>query len=277
MEKVDNVRVFKKANAFVFINESLMEGEFINKKFKFDHKDEEGFWHFKTENIFVTKDGNKHVITDENEVFESIKDYEENKPAETRNIDIADYKFWNVKSDKSLPMYNDYWTFDGKMGKPIKHEFAPKEFYYIYDKYSFFTNAFPDEEIYKTREEALSFNTYKVTSKDGEVTERDGIGKLLMLDKDQKELVKQLESTMQELEKAGVTLIMDGQEVTYAFNTRNVECDFDDSEDEPRHPIAGEPEEYEKFDRFNDRFAIKSTIEQWSDCFYMFVRRKNNK
>lgn len=275
MKKAECVKIFKKADAFVFINGSLVEGSFACKNFKFDYEDEEGHWHFKADSVFVTNNGKRYLITDENKVFESVEDYEANKPAETRNIDIADYRFYDVgENGQYLNPYEEYWTFDSKKGEPIKHEFAPKEFYYEYTLHVFFADTPHREKIYKTREEALSFNTYKVTDKNGNVTERNGVGKLLMLDGDQEELVMQLERTMQELEKAGVSLIMDSQEVTYAFNIRNVDCDFDDSVDEPCHPIAGEPEEYEKFDRFNDRFAIKSTIEQWSDCFNMFVRRR---
>lgn len=276
MERADRVSVFAKANAFVFINGSLMEGEFIRKDFEYDHE-EDGFQVFKTENVFLTHDGEKHIITDESKVFESVEDYEANRPAKTCKINISDRDFLDAETNRELTPNCDYWTFDENAQEPIKHTFTPSEFTYIYNNYRFYADVLPDEEIYDTREEALTFNTYKVTDKNGKVTERVGTGKLLMLDKEQEELVMQLERTMQDLQKAGVMLIIDNQEFVRAFNIKNVDYEFDENEDKPFNPGKGESEEYEKFDRFNGRFAIKSTIEQWSDYFNLFIKRENNK
>lgn len=76
-----------------------------------------------------------------------------------------------------------------------------------------------DLPYYASYEECLVYNDYSVTLKDGTVVKRESIVKMLALNDDQEQIVKELEGILDKAHKAGINLIFDTEtDELYATN-----------------------------------------------------------
>ena len=137
---------------------------------------------------------------------------------------------------------------------------------YDYEQRKWLLQGIPQTNIFRTKEECLSFNEYDVKHADGSVTKRVGINKLVILDNDQMALFDTLKQTIQQLKDNNVLLMPDCDGDIRAFNLRNVkkwDCDYDKPEEEG----------FEEVSREHDSFQGISIPAYSLDC-HLFMKRK---
>lgn len=152
-------------------------------------------------------------------------------------------------------------------GEPVTIDLRPLQVVYDYEQRKWLLQGIPQTNIFRTKEECLSFNEYDVKHADGSVTKRVGINKLVMLDNDQMALFDTLKQTIQQLKDNNVLLMPDCDGDIRAFNLRNVkewDCDYDAPE---------EGEGFEEVSREHDSFQGISIPAYSLDC-HLCMKRK---
>lgn len=152
-------------------------------------------------------------------------------------------------------------------GEPVTIDLRPLQVVYDYEQRKWLLQGIPQTNIFRTKEECLSFNEYDVKHADGSVTKRVGINKLVMLDNDQMALFDTLKQTIQQLKDNNVLLMPDCDGDIRAFNLRNVQkwdCDYDAPE---------EGEGFEEVSREHDSFQGISIPAYSLDC-HLCMKRK---
>lgn len=276
MERNDKLRVFSNSKGFVFHDGKLQEVELLRTDFKYSNA-ENGYRFYTTVTKSRMPDGSiKKLIGYVNVFFDSVEKYEKGEPAKMREANLTfDGKFnpviRDIFSGKKRNYKWEYWTFDSLAGTAVEDKLLMDDFYYDYGKGMFGTDELPDCEIYDSKQEALAFNTYKVVEEDGTEYERDGIGKLLMLDDDQKILLERFQNIMQEMHDNGIRLIASVEEHLGAYNTRHVDdltLDY-----EATAPGVDNGELYEYVERYAEVFKVPHQIEIWGEDYNIFALR----
>lgn len=278
MERNDALRVFTKNSGFVMVDRKLQEVKWLRTEFKYDHKDED-FLLYTAHTTFQKPDGTTGVLNDYDMAFDSVEKYEKGISAETSYKTLFTRKndgdvIRNVIRGVKRSTNPEYWVFDKSCHVPVQYKLELEKFYFDYSDSCFHTDEFPkDCKIYDTKEEALSYNTYKVIEQDGTEYERDGVNKLIMLDDDQRELLKQFEDICKKMNDADMLLISDSCEDMSVFNLRHIKnyaLDYNDVPD----VMDGDPEDYERADRYGVPFKVNHHIQWWGDDNYLFILRK---
>lgn len=94
-----------------------------------------------------------------------------------------------------------------------------------------------------------------------------------MLDDDQRELLKQFEDICKKMNDADMLLISDSCEDMSVFNLRHIKnyaLDYNDVPD----VMDGDPEDYERADRYGVPFKVNHHIQWWGDDSSLFILRK---
>ena len=278
MERNDALRVFTKNRGFVMVDRKFQEVKWLRTEFRCHHKEDDALFYvpFTT---FQKPDGTTGVLDNYDKAFDCVEEYEKGIPAETSYKELsADKIGGSVMCDitRDIKRYasSEYWVFDDISHVPVRYELELKKFYFDYSDNRFHTDEFlKDVNIYDTKEEALSYNTYKVVNEDGSEYEREGINKLVSLDDDQRELVKQFEDICKKMKENDMALIAD-YDTLAIFNMRkttNYELSYEDKPD----TNFGNPEDYERVDRYGSAFKVYSGIRCWDDDYNLFVLRKS--
>lgn len=279
MERNDSLSVFTNECGFVFVDRKLQEVKWLRTDFKYDHH--EGNHDLYTSRTTYQKpDGTTGVLEDYDKAFDKVADYESNTPATRCSYVLNKGERCTVMNNiisgiKSRPS-TKYWVFDEACKVPAQYELELDKFYYDYSSNIFRTDEFPKNcKVYDTKEEALSYNTYSVVNEDGTEYQRDGVNKLIALDDDQRELVKQFEEICQKMSDSNISLIAN-YDGLMAFNTRKIEAYALDYDDIPNDVSYGNPEDYEEAERYNDDLQVDwGGIEVWSDDNKLFILRKS--
>lgn len=277
MERNDALRVFTKDSGFVMTDRKLQEVKWLRTEFKYDHKEGE-FMFFTARTTFQKPDGTTGVLDNYDRAFDCVEKYENGVPAETSYKTLGtpncDDALRDIVRGVKRMANKEYWVFDMTYHVPVQYELELDKFYFDYSDNRFHTDEFPNDcEIYDTKEECLSYNTYKVVEKEGSEYEREGVNKLIMLDDDQRELVQQFEEICKKMKEHDLVLIADYDSLS-AFNLRKVQnyaLDYNSTPDVD----FGNPEDYEKADRYGKVFTINSSIEWWGDDNDLFILRKS--
>lgn len=284
MERNDSLRVFTENGGYVFVDRKLQNVKWLRTEFTLDHIVGEVMY-YNSRTIYQKPDGTTGELHDYDKAYASPENYEQGTVAETeyKRFSKDEKQCGEVIHDITMSVKRrktvDYWTFDKAHQIPVHHELKMEKFYYDYTDKKFHTDEFPNDcEIYDTKEDALSYNTYKIVENDGTEYEREGVNKLITLDDDQLELVKQFEGLCKKMEDNGILLISDCCEYLSAFNIRNVKDYALDYNDKP-YDTVNNPEDYEQADRYGKSFQIKHTIQIWGEDNNFFIIRKsaNNK
>lgn len=279
MERSDALRVFTRNSGYVMVDRKLQEVKWLRTEFKYDHKDNE-YLFYTARTIFQKPDGSTGVLDDYGWAFDSVEKYENGVAAETSYKTLFARKnggdvmldiIHNVKRSTTP----EYWVFDQSYHVPVEYKLEMEKFYFDYSDNRFHTDEFPkDCEIYDTKEEALSYNTYKVVEQDGTEYEREGVNKLIMLDDDQRELLAQFEDICHKMRENDMILICDTCEDMSVFNIRRIKNFALDYCDTPE-VMDGNPEDYEKVDRYGMTFKVNHNIAIWGDDNNLFILRKD--
>lgn len=281
MERNDSLRVFTKNDGYVFVDRKLQKVKWLRTEFKLAYKGDD-FMFYDARTTYQKPDGTTGELYDYDEAYVSPEGYEQGIAAKTsyKAFSYDAKKCGEVIHDITMPVKRsrtaDYWTFDKACQTPVHHELTLEKFHFDYADNKFHTDEFPkDCEIYDSKEEALSYNTYKIIEKDGTEHERVGVNKLIELDEDQHELVKQFEELCKKMSDNGILLISDCCEQLAAFNIRNVNDYALDYSDKP-YDQTQDPEDYELTDRYGKSFRVNHTIQIWGEDSNFFVIRKEN-
>lgn len=267
-----DIKIFESDNVFCMIDNQLQECKLLKTIFTAD-----GAGTFRATTIVKLPNG---VINQEcvayDTVFDSPADYENNKCAETKSFDlsfimprvfIAKDIIGEARKVKSM-----YYMFEN--GEPTSHKLKLETFYYDYIANKWGSNELPDTQIYATRYDALSYNVTEVLDENAALSTRIGINKLIQLDDDQKELVHQLEKLVVKLKEQGVLFLADTSDNYMAYNMRNVESYNMSFESEADIADDEERAKYEVADRWGKAFKVNLELEQWSEDYKIFFKRK---
>lgn len=278
METKDLLNVFTNDYGYVFEDGKLQEVKWIRTEFHHPHSDGEHDVYMAA-TTYQKPDGSIGDLRGTGgytQAFDSVKGYEEGAAAETTAVSFNRKNNRLVMLDlirgKKKTPKTEYWVFDEQCHVPARYELELDRFYYSYIDRKFHTDEFRKNcEIYDTREEALSYHSYNVVKEDGTEYQQDGINKLIMLDADQRELVRQFEEICRKMQENGVTLIGSYNSMM-AFNTRNIDKYAFDYEDFPYD--MENAESFEEADRYGKVFKVKSDIEIWGEDSKLFILRK---
>ena len=114
--------------------------------------------------------------------------------------------------------------------------------YYDFERDIFYSEEFKGREFFRTEEDAATFLDVEVNRADGTIERAQGINRLLMLDEDQRELIKQLKDLLAKIKENGIMLYSDTDGEYFAYNTRNVEdihVDYKDDFDDDSYECSG--------------------------------------
>lgn len=282
MRKSAILRVFDKPTGYVFENKKLVEVKWLKTEFEFSYETDDCSV-YDASTSYQRPDGSVGCLKDHSKAYESVAGFENNLPApqgQTKlSMSIKGSSYGDavrqIIQGHEVCDSNDglaFWVFNDRTGKPEERKLTLDVVKYDY-KTCRFSIVFPDESMYESQQDALSWNTYKVVEQDGTEHEKVGVNKLLMLDDDQRELVRQFGDICKKMKESGLALIADYDNVS-AYNMRHMEDYVLDYESEPEEVTCGKPEDYERADRNSPIFQICSDIDWWSDDTNLFVLRK---
>lgn len=210
--------------------------------------------------ILQCPDGKEHSTQIPILMYKSVEDYEKEQKA---CYEVCSSPFY-IRPD-GFSGIDEAWIFVD--GEPVTIDIRPLRVVYNYEQRTWTCEGIPQTNIFRTKEECLSFNEYDVKHADGSVTKRVGINKLVMLDNDQMALFDTLKQTIQQLKDNNVLLMPDYDGDIRAFNLRNVkewDCDYDEPE---------EGEGFEEVSREHDSFQGISIPAYSLDC-HLCMKRK---
>lgn len=210
--------------------------------------------------IFQGPDGKEHSTQSHILMYKSVEDYEKEQKA---CYEVCSSPFY-IRPD-GFSGIDEAWIFVD--GEPVTIDIRPLEVVYDYEQRTWTCEGIPQTNIFRTKEECLSFNEYDVKHADGSVTKRVGINKLVMLDDDQRALFDTLKQTIQQLKDNNVLLLPDCDGEMQAYNLRNIQkwdCDYDEPDFE----------DYEEVSRKHEAFNNEVYIPAYSlDCT-LYMKRK---
>ena len=210
--------------------------------------------------ILQGPDGKEHSTQIPILMYKSVEDYEK---GELACYEVCSSPFY-IRPD-GFSGIDEAWIFVD--GEPVTIDIRPLEVVYDYEQRTWTCEGIPQTNIFRTKEECLSFNEYDVKHADGSVTKRVGINKLVMLDDDQRALFDTLKQTIQQLKDNNVLLLPDCDGEMQAYNLRNIQkwdCDYDEPDFE----------DYEEVSRKHEAFNNEVYIPAYSlDCT-LYMKRK---
>ena len=232
------MRMYSDAKGFTMIDGTLTEVTL--KKLivtRQSVEDEE----YEVTTIFQGPDGKEHSSQIPIQMYSSVEDYEKGEQA---CYEVCSSPFY-IRPD-GFRGIDEAWIFVD--GEPVTIDLRPLEVVYDYEQRTWTCEGVPQTNIFRTKEECLSFNEYDVKHADGSVTKRVGINKLVMLDNDQMALFDTLKQTIQQLKDNNVLLMPDCDGDIRAFNLRNVkewDCDYDKPEEEGFEEVSREHDSFQ--------------------------------
>ena len=232
------MRMYSDAKGFTMIDGTLTEVTL--KKLivtRQSVEDEE----YEVTTIFQGPDGKEHSSQIPIQMYSSVEDYEKGEQA---CYEVCSSPFY-IRPD-GFRGIDEAWIFVD--GEPVTIDIRPLEVVYDYEQRTWTCEGIPQTNIFRTKEECLSFNEYDVKHADGSVTKRVGINKLVMLDNDQMALFDTLKQTIQQLKDNNVLLMPDCDGDIRAFNLRNVkewDCDYDKPEEEGFEEVSREHDSFQ--------------------------------
>lgn len=284
MEKQNELVSLVKNNGYVFFDGKLQQCKYICTKYHFIKLEEEANQRYYAHYHIVELPNGDFYNPEDNNLYDSVADYEANKTAQTSTRD-ARKAIGQICQKAGLykrvsgPDCIEFYTFEN--GEPVehRHELTTFSLEYgdgveTYEKWALLDDSiFPtDTPIYHDRDEAFQFNTYTVNNADGTTEQRDGVSKLLMLDQDQRELLQQFEEAAKKLSDAGVMLVGNFCEDYSAYNTRHVaDIKLMDSYS------SADAKNWEQGERCHKAFDVHLNLEIWSEDCDIFIKRKTNK
>lgn len=156
------------------------------------------------------------------DIYDSVEDYLKGIPCSNIIVEPFDEECYKGRFHGKNNGTGYYYIEDNQV-KHLNVDEMPTA-YYEYDKNRFYSDSFKVREFFPTKEYASKFLEVEVNKADGTITRECGINRLLMLDEDQRNLIKQLQGIVKKINDSGIFLFSDTDGVYYAYNARNVEA-----------------------------------------------------
>lgn len=260
---METFKIYSNNKGFVMLEGALQEVKLVKVVFTLFEGE------YTATTYFSTCNGGYSEKTNALKVYSSISDYE--KGVEMNSKGVSENELFAIRPKGFSGIQFGYAFINGE---PQRIDLTPCEIVYSYsnESYTILHDVTKEGNFYRTREECLSFNTYRVMNEFGDFKERIGAGKLLMLDDDQKQLLKNFEDAFKALRESGTAFFMtyDGLQV---INKRNINF-YEIDDDTFGH------EKQEEVNIYKDVFNCKVLSEcgdltPIGDDFHLFVNRKD--
>lgn len=163
---MSNFKIYHEDKGFIFMNGALTEVKLLYTNFLKRGEN------FSATTTFETWGEQRNEDANLLKVYRSVEDFE--KDEEMPFMEICDEQLNNKRPNG---FENVDWGWFFMNGEPNQVDLTPNELTYDYNsmKFRFPGHIANGDNVYRTRKECLSFNTYKVKDLWGEVKEHVGI------------------------------------------------------------------------------------------------------
>ena len=151
-------------------------------------------------------------------------------------------------------------------GEPVTIDLRPLQVVYDYEQRKWLLQGIPQTNIFRTKEECLSYNEYEIVDEEGTRTIK-GCNALIQLTREQEKLVKQFEQLCKKMQDEGILLASNCCEAFRAYNVR-------DCQDYKFYFTNEASEDFEQCDRDCGRYVNVHNIYESGDDFELYIKRK---
>lgn len=250
------MRMYSDAKGFTMIDGTLTEVTL--KKLivtRQSVEDEE----YEVTTIFQGPDGKEHGSQIPIQMYSSVEDYEKEQKA---CYEVCSSPFYIRPNGFSG--IDEAWIFVD--GEPATIDLRPLRVDYDYEQREWLLQGIPQTNIFRTKEECLSFNEYEIVDENGSRTIK-GCNALIQLTSEQEELVKQFEQLCRKMQDEGILLASNCCEAFRAYNVR-------DCQDYEFYFTNEASEDFEQCDRDCGRYVNAQNIYESGDDFELYIKRK---
>lgn len=209
--------------------------------------------------ILQGPDGKEHSTQIPILMYKSVEDYEKEQKA---CYEVCSSPFY-IRPD-GFSGIDEAWIFVD--GEPVKIDIRPLRVVYDYEQRKWLLQGIPQTNIFRTKEECLSYNEYEIVDEEGTRTIK-GCNALIQLTREQEELVKQFEQLCKKMQDEGILLASNCCEAFRAYNVR-------DCQDYEFYFTNEASEDFEQCDRDCGRYVNAHNIYESGDDFELYIKRK---
>ena len=209
--------------------------------------------------ILQGPDGKEHSTQIPILMYKSVEDYEKGQEA---CYEVCSSPFYIRPNGFSG--IDEAWIFVD--GEPVTIDIRPLRVVYDYEQRTWTCEGIPQTNIFRTKEECLSFNEYEIVDENGSRTIK-GCNALIQLTREQEELVRQFEKLCKKMQDEGILLVSNFCEAFRAYNVR-------DCQDYEFYFTNEASEDFEQCDRDCGRYVNAQNIYESGDDFELYIKRK---
>ena len=209
--------------------------------------------------ILQGPDGKEHSTQIPILMYKSVEDYEKGQEA---CYEVCSSPFYIRPNGFSG--IDEAWIFVD--GEPVTIDIRPLRVVYDYEQRTWTCEGIPQTNIFRTKEECLSFNEYEIVDENGSRTIK-GCNALIQLTREQEELVRQFEKLCKKMQDEGILLASNCCEAFRAYNVR-------DCQDYEFYFTNEASEDFEQCDRDCGRYVNAQNIYESGDDFELYIKRK---
>lgn len=209
--------------------------------------------------ILQCPDGKEHSTHIPILMYKSVEDYEKEQKA---CYEVCSSPFY-IRPD-GFRGIDEAWIFVD--GEPVTIDIRPLQVVYDYEQRKWLLQGIPQTNIFRTKEECLSFNEYEIVDEEGTRTIK-GCKALLQLTDKQKELVEQFEQLCKKMDDEGILLASNCCEAFRAYNVK-------DCADYEFYFTNEASEDFEQCDRDCGQYVNVHNIYESGDDFELYIKRK---
>lgn len=209
--------------------------------------------------ILQGPDGKEHNTQIPILMYKSVEDYEKEQKA---CYEVCSSPFY-IRPD-GFRGIDEAWIFVD--GEPVTIDLRPLKVVYDYEQRKWLLQGIPQTNIFRTKQECLSYNEYEIVDEEGTRTIK-GCNALLQLTDKQKELVEQFEQLCKKMDDEGILLASNCCEAFRAYNVK-------DCADYEFYFTNEASEDFEQCDRDCGRYVNVHNIYESGDDFELYIKRK---
>lgn len=207
------------------------------------------------------------------DMYDSVEDYLVGKECDNITVEpFAKHTYENVLGANRGR--ENFWYIEDNQVQYLEVA-EMKKAYYEYETDRFYSDEFKGREFFPSKEYASKFLDVEV-NKVGGTTERVvGINRLLMLDSDQRKLIKQFQELTKTIRESGIFLCVDSDGEFYAYNKKNVESlEYAYSKEELERFLKEDVSSYECSGEYAGEFRVSTDISLMGYDDMVYAKRK---
>ena len=250
------MKMYCDAKGFTMIDGTLTE---VTIKKLIDTRQSVEDKEYEVTTILQGPDGKEHSTQIPILMYKSVEDYEKGQEA---CYEVCSSPFYIRPNGFSG--IDEAWIFVD--GEPVTIDIRPLRVVYDYEQRTWTCEGIPQTNIFRTKEECLSFNEYEIVDENGSRTIK-GCNALIQLTREQEELVRQFEKLCKKMQDEGILLASNCCEAFRAYNVR-------DCQDYEFYFTNEASEDFEQCDRDCGRYVNAQNIYESGDDFELYIKRK---